>query len=159
MEEKVESLKWIANILNNNNIPYRLGGGMAMYLYGSKRPINDIDISLSGKYFPQIIPLVKEYVITEPKHYKNEKWDCVTLSLKHNGQEIDLTDVDTLLMSNKNKTDWIKNKEIYDKHPDVEIEVDGIKVKVMNPKTLIEYKQELDGKHQEEDVDFLKNNF
>lgn len=157
MEQKtVDALKWIAQILNGHNIPYRIGGGTATYLYGSGRPVNDIDISVSGSFFPTIVPLVKDYITAGPKHYKNEKWDCDTLSLNYQGQDIDLTDVDTLLMSKKGTGEWVRNKEIYGKHPDAVKEVDGVQVSLMNPRVLLEYKQELSGEHQEYDIQFLK---
>ncbi len=156
MEEKtLRALKWIAGILNKHNVPYRVGGGTATYLYGSGRQINDIDISVSGKYFSTIVPLVKEYITVGPKHYKNEKWDCDTLSLNYEGQDIDLTDVNTLMMSKLNGSGWVKNKEIYEKHPSVIKEVDGVPVTLMNPRVLLEYKQELSGEHQEYDIKFL----
>lgn len=164
MNEKktIKALLWIAKILNNNNIPYKIGGGLAVSIYGSKREVNDIDISLSGKYFPIIVPLVKEFIISEPKHYLNEKWDCTTLSLNYYGQEIDLTDVNTLLMKDNKK--WIKNKEIYEKYPSVTKKINGIQVTLMHPKVLLEYKKHLDGDHQKSDRKFLseyiaKNNF
>ena len=153
----LKALKWIVGILNANSIPYRIGGGLATHLYGSRRPVNDIDISLSGKYFSVLVPILKEYISAGPKHYKNEKWDCTTLSLSYDRQEIDMTDVDTLLMSNKDKTAWIKNKAIYQKHPDVEMDADGIKVSLMDPRVLLEYKSELDGEQQELDVAFLRD--
>ena len=157
MRENIkEVLFWISNILKQLNISYRIGGGFAVHLYGNDRPINDIDISISGDYFNDIIPYVSDYILVEPKHYKNEKWDCTTLSLNYKGQDIDITNSDTLLMSNKNKTRWIKNKEIYEKYPDVFIEFDGINIPIMNPKVLIEYKKELDGEHQENDISFLR---
>lgn len=157
MEEKTgNALKWIAGILNINKIPYRVGGGTATYLYGSGRAVNDIDISIQGKYFSVILPLIKDYVVAGPKHYKNDKWDCDTLSLNYNGQDIDLTDVDTLLMSNKDGSGWIRNKEIYQKYPDTAIDFDGVNVSLMNPRALLEYKQELDGEHQEFDRKFLE---
>jgi len=164
MEEKtLNALKWITRILNEQNIPYCVGGGMATYLYGSSRQVNDIDISVSGKYFPVIIPFVKEHVTAGPKHYKNDKWDCDTLSLNYGGQDIDLTNVDTLLMSKKDGSGWIRNKEIYQKFPNVVKEVDGIKVSLMDPRVLFEYKKELNGEHQESDLrflgDYIKNNF
>lgn len=157
MEQKtLDALKWIAQILNEHTIPYRVGGGMATHLYGSGRTVNDIDISISGSYFPIIVPLVKDYVTAGPKHYKNEKWDCDTLSLNYHGQDIDLTDVDTLLMSKKDTGEWVRNKDIYDKHPNVVKGVDGVPVSLMNPRVLLEYKQELSGEHQEYDMQFLR---
>jgi|SRR3989344_4415001 len=158
MEEKTfNALKWIVDMLNRNNIPYCIGGGMATYLYGSGRPVNDIDISVSGKYFSTIVPLVKDYIIAGPKHYKNDKWDCTTLSLNYNGQDVDLTDVDTLMMNRKDGTGWIRNKEIYQKYPNIIKEVDGISISLMDPRVLLEYKQELGGEHQESDLKFLRN--
>ena len=164
MEEKtLNALKWIVRILSESNIPYCIGGGMAMHLYGSDRQVNDIDISVSGKYFLVIVPLVKEYITAGPKYYKNDKWDCTTLSLDYNGQEIDLTDADTLMMSKKDGTGWIKNKEIYQKYPSVIKEVDGTQISLMDPRVIFEYKQELGGEHQESDLKFLeeyiKDNF
>ena len=157
MEDKtLNALKWIAKILNENNISYRIGGGLATYIYGSGRPVNDIDISLSGKDFPTIVPLVKDYIVAGPKHYENKKWNCTTLSLEYHGQDIDMTDADTLLMSSKDGSKWIKNKDIYQKYPDVTKEVEGIEVSLMDPRVLIEYKQELSGEHQEFDIEFLK---
>ncbi len=157
MEEKaLGALTWIAGILNENDIPYCIGGGMATHIYGSGRLINDIDISVSGKYFSAIVPLVKDYIIDGPKHYKNDKWDCTTISLNYAGQDIDMTDTDTLLMSKKDGTGWIKNKEIYQKYPNVIKEIDGTHVSLMDPRVLLEYKQELNGKHQESDRKFLE---
>ena len=156
VKKTFDALKWIAGILDDNHIPYRIGGGTAAHLYGSGRPVNDIDISISGKYFPSILPLVQEYIAIEPTHYLDEKWDCTTLSLDYHGQDIDLTDVDTLLMRSSDEKEWIKNKEIYEKHPNQVVQVDGVSVSIMHQKVLLEYKQHLSGEHQEYDIKFLE---
>ena len=157
MQQKtLYALKWIASILNENTLPYRIGGGLATNLYGSSRPVNDIDISISGKYFPIILPLVRKFITVNPMHYLDEKWDCTTLSLNYHGQDIDLTDVDTLLMRNKDGTGWIKNKEIYEKYPNVTVKVDNVSITLMHPKVLLEYKKHLSGEHQEYDRKFLE---
>lgn len=155
-ETTFNALKWIVEILNKNNIPYRVGGGMATFLYGSGRNVKDIDISTSSKYFSELVPLVKEYITAGPGYYLNEKWDCTTLSLNYNGQDIDLTDVDTLLMKSSFDDTWIKNKEIYQKWPEIKKDLgDGTLVTLMHPKVLLEYKQHLDGEHQEFDRNYL----
>lgn len=157
MEQKTsEALKWIVEILNGHHITYRIGGGLATHFYGSSRPVNDIDISLSGKYFPALIPVVKDFITAGPKHYLNEKWDCTTLSLNYHGQDIDLTDVDTLLMRNREGTEWIKNETVYNKYPTITKEIEGISVTLMHPRVLLEYKQHLSGEHQESDRKFLE---
>ena len=152
LNEKVMSgLLWITEILNRNNIPYKIGGGFAAKIYGSPREINDIDISLSGKYFNKIIPEVSDYITAGPKHYLNEKWDCNTLSVNYYGQDIDMTDVDTLKMTNLEKTEWmnVKEKRLYD---GIATDINGIIASIMDPRDLISYKKELGGEHQLIDI-------
>lgn len=151
-----EALRWIVTILKENDIPYQVGGGAAMALYGSDRQVNDIDISLSGKYFPGLVPIVEKYIVAGPKHYQNEKWDCVTLSLRYCDQDIDLTDVDTLLMKSGDDAEWIKNKDLYAMHPDVEVMLEEYSVTLMHPRVLLAYKEHLAGTHQEADREFLR---
>lgn len=152
LEEKTaRGLEWIVEIFGRNNVPYKIGGGFAAKVYGSPRQINDIDISLSGIYFPIIVPEVSKYITAGPKHYSNEKWDCDTLSLNYEGQEIDLTDVDTLKMSNLQQTEWmnVKEKRLYN---GVITDINGIKASIMDPRDLISYKKELGGEHQLIDI-------
>jgi len=157
MEDKtLEALKWIVGILNKLEVPYRIGGGFAAHIYGSSRPINDIDISLPGRFFDAIVSETKDYITAGPKHYSNEKWDCDTLSLSYHGQDIDLTDVDTLRMSNKAKTEWVSPKEKYYVHDPVIKNIVGIDVALFDPRDLIAYKKELDGDHQTIDIDAVE---
>jgi hypothetical protein len=50
-EKTLKALHFIVGILNKHKIQYRIGGGLAAHVYGSTRAVNDIDISLSGKFF------------------------------------------------------------------------------------------------------------
>lgn len=157
MEEKIiNALKWLIPILNKNNIPYRIGGGFASYVYGSKRPINDIDISLSGEYFDIIVSETKNYITSGPKHYINEKWDCYTLSLNYEGQEMDITDIDTLRMSNKEQTEWFQTKDDFRKFPNLIKIIEGVETSLIDPRDLLAYKKELaDKNHQYQMIDVL----
>jgi hypothetical protein len=144
MEEKtLKALHFIVGILDKHNVPYRIGGGFAAHIYGSERPVNDIDISLSGKYFSIIMPDILDYIEYELKHYLNKKWDCDGITLNYNGQDIDMTDVDTLRMSNKELTKWFQTKDSFRKFPNVIKEVDGIEVSLIDPRDLVSYKKEL----------------
>ena len=157
MDEKTSrGFKWIVEILNTKKIPYRIGGGFAAHVYGSPRPINDIDISVSGKYFPIIVPEIFGYIVAGSQHYLNEKWDCDTLSLDYHGQKIDLTDVDTLRMSNKEQTAWIQAKDLYSQYNPIVMRVEDTDVSLFDPRGLIAYKKELGGKHQQIDIDAVR---
>lgn len=163
LEEKtINTLKWIVSILNKHKVPYRIGGGFAAYIFGSNRKVNDLDISISGEYFPVILSDVKEYIIAGPKHYLNEKWNCNTLSLNYQKQDIDLTDIDTLLMTNKEKTEWIQVKNNFRKYPPKKLIFENIEISLMDPRDLIGYKKHLDGEHQLIDIqaveEYIKNN-
>ena len=153
MQDKtINALRWIVEILTRHEIPYRIGGGFAAHVYGAERDINDIDISLSGTYFPVIVSETKEYITAGPKHYSNEKWDCDTLSLSFEGQDIDITDIDTLRMSNKEKTEWFETKDRYRRFPNHLMQVAGIEVSLIDSRDLAGYKKELDGDHQLVDI-------
>ncbi len=166
LEDKtLNALKWIVEILNRNNIPYRIGGGFAAHIYGSGRPVNDLDFSISGEHFPIIVSETKEYITAGPKHYSNAKWDCNTLSLNYFGQEIDMTDIDTLRMSNKEQTEWFQTKDHFRKFPNKLVVINGIEVSLMDPRDLVAYKKELadaDHQYQMQDVlaveEYIKNN-
>lgn len=157
LDKKVmQGLRWITEILDKNKIPYKIGGGFAAKVYGSPREINDIDISLSGTYFNRIIPEVSEYITAGPKHYLNEKWNCNTLSVNYYGQDIDMTDVDTLKMTNLEKTEWmnVKQKRLYD---GIITDINGVSVSIMDPRDLISYKKELGGEHQLIDIKAIES--
>lgn len=157
MEPKTkEALEWIVGILDKNEIPYRIGGGFAAHFYGSNRPINDIDISLPGKYFSIVVKEAREYITAGPKHYLNEKWDCDTLSINYGGQKIDMTDIDTLRMSNKEKTEWYQTKDKYRNFPNIMTNIEGINVSLMDPRDLVSYKKHLDGDHQLVDIESIE---
>ncbi|HPT30086.1 MAG TPA: hypothetical protein PK526_04045 [bacterium] len=156
LNEKVTSgLRWIVAIFDKNKIPYKIGGGFAAKIYGSPREVNDIDISLSGKYFSIIVPEVSDYITAGPKHYLNEKWDCNTLSVNYQGQDIDMTDVDTLKMTDLKMTKWMNVKEnrLFD---GIITDINGIAVSIMDPRDLISYKKELGGEHQLIDIDAIQ---
>ena len=85
----------------------------------------------------------------------NEKWDCSTLSLNYHGQDIDMTDVDTLKMTNVGKTEWIdvKNIRLFDA---IKTDINGITISIMDPRDLIAYKKELGGEHQLIDIEAVQ---
>lgn len=47
MSTKLENgLRWVVSILKKQRIPFQISGGLAAHIYGSKRPLNDIDLDV-----------------------------------------------------------------------------------------------------------------
>ncbi|TSC85895.1 MAG: hypothetical protein G01um10148_803 [Parcubacteria group bacterium Gr01-1014_8] len=152
MEDKtINALRWILEILHRNEVEYQITGGLAAKIYGSPRPLNDIDIDLSGKSFPTIVPEISEYITFGPARFKDGKWDMDMISLNYQGQEMDLSGIDNdPRISNKPRTEWIPY--LSDISKKLKLDHEGMDVWVMHPRALAAYKKELDGDHQSMDI-------
>ena len=153
MNKSQVALIWITNILNSHKVPFQISGGLAAKIYGSPRPLNDIDIDIPDANFPDILEEVKPYITYGPEQYKNPKWDALTITLDYYGQEIDITGATKGKMSNKQETAWLPiacdfNKVVYK-------EILGVKVPVISKEDLINYKKELGGDHQLFDIEAI----
>jgi hypothetical protein len=158
-QKTIKALKWIVEILNRKNISYEISGGFAAKLYGSTRNLNDIDFDIPEENFMDILKEVRPYVIAGPEDINDGKWDMKIMTLNFCGQEIDIGGAYKARMSNKERTKWINIPADFSRNK--KIEVEGLILNVISPEELIEYKKELDGEHQKEDVKaiekYLKN--
>ena len=142
MKNTEKALKWITNILQKHNIPFRISGGFAARIYGSKRELADIDIGMDKNYFPEILPEIKKYIISGPEIYKDDEWDLFVATLNYKGQDIDLYPIDVLKFFNKKQQKWEDLKHTFS---DITFkEIYGIKIPIISRKNLIEYKSKLE---------------
>lgn len=147
------ALVWITDILNSKKIPFRISGGLAAKIYGSPRPLNDIDIDIPEKNFIDIYEDVKSYIIYGPDQYKDEKWDCYLMTLNYFGQEIDICGANNTKITAKDNKTWVAlpcnfNNVNYQKYLDVV-------VPVISKQELIDYKSQLNGEHQLIDINSI----
>ena len=156
MQEKtINALKWIVGILDTYNVEYQIAGGFAAKIYGSPRAVNDIDFDIHDDDFSKVLPEVSKYITFGPARFKNKKWDTELITLNYQGQEIDISGADTIKMSNKERTTWISyEKSLFNTIP---IHIEGINVKIIHPQELVNYKKELDGEHQSQDIKAVEN--
>jgi hypothetical protein len=154
-QQTVKALEWIIEIFNRLDINYQISGGFAGKVFGSKRELHDIDIDISENNFKKILPEISKYIIYGPTRYKDAKWDLELITLNFNGQEIDISGVESMLISNKERTKWLSSHVDFSKV--LEIDLNGIKLKIINPKDFVQYKKELDGEHQAEDIKVAQN--
>lgn len=163
MEEKpklISAIRWIANILEAENIPYQISGGFAAHVYGATRPVNDIDIVIPEKDFAKLYERTKEYKTFGPARFKDAKWDSELMTLNYYGQEIDIGGAETSRITMKDEqgkdTDrWIDLVTDFSKS--VMMDFDGMKLPLEPKESLIAYKRHLNGEHQKQDVAVLEN--
>lgn len=156
LESKLEkALKWIVAILKKHSVPFQISGGFAAHIYGSKRPVNDIDLDVPEKKLQTIVADVEKYITFGPGRFQDDKWDLDIIVLNYEGQMIDISGAYTTKIYDEKKRKW---ENYPSKFETAHIKnVYGIQVPVMDPKYLIEYKKILNGEHQKVDIHAVEN--
>jgi len=153
-ENKLEkALKWIIPILEKHHIQYEISGGFCAHIYGAARPVNDIDIDInpSEEKIAAMLPDIKNYLTYGPAPYKDKKWDLeLKILLDYEGQLIDIASAFNVKIYDDKKQTWEDFSSKFNKSQTKTIF--GIKVQVIDPIDLIEYKKLLEGEHQKVDV-------
>jgi hypothetical protein len=155
LEEKLEqALRWIVLILNKRKVEYQISGGLAAHLYGSNRPINDIDIDIPENKFNHIYDSIKDYITFGPKQFKDQRWDMKAVILNYNGQEIDIGGAYKTKICDTNKGKWVNLPANLSTAKNFNI--NGLEIKICNPYDLAEYKRLLKGQHQQNDIQAIE---
>lgn len=155
MEEyTIEALKWMVNLLNKHNIPYQISGGFAAKIYGSTRPLNDIDFDIPEDKFELLLPEISQNIIYGPAQYVDGKWDAYLMTINYKGQEIDICGSSKTKITSRDRKVWIPLKVNFSKN--IKLLLFNTEVNLVHPSDLIEYKQHLDGDHQLEDIENSK---
>ena len=143
MENKnaIEALRWIVDILDSNNIPYQIEGGLAAICYGSTRELIDIDIFIPNSGFAKINEAVKKYNQFGPDYHAGTHWKLIYQILDYHGQQIEICDADNAAYLDTKNNVWIKRDIDFNKAETVT--EFGIKIKVIPRLDLIEYKGRL----------------
>lgn len=149
------AFKWIVSLLQKYSIPFQISGGFAARLYGSDRELADIDIGIPDRNFDDIHQEVKPYITHGPEHYVDNEWDLKLMTLKYEGQTIDIAGRDSIKIFDKNIGEWAPA------HRDLvvseDMEVYGIIVPVIPKVTLIAYKKKIDREVDRLDVKALEH--
>ncbi|QQR84210.1 hypothetical protein IPJ72_03425 [Candidatus Peregrinibacteria bacterium] len=117
MQNTETAFHWIIDLLEKNNIQFRISGGFAARLYGSNRPLYDIDIEIKDRDFDRLMPLVKEKIIYGPARYQDEVFDLFLATLEFEGQEIDLCGCETTRLFNHQTGEWERTPSILMRSP------------------------------------------
>ncbi len=153
MKPTETALRWIINLLENKNIQYRITGGLAAQVYGSNRPLADIDIEVDFGDVELLNSDISPFIIFGPSIYKDENWDLNLVTLNYEGQEIDLADFKASIF-NRHTKQWESLNSNLSEY--IESEIYGRKYKFEPIESLLEYKDKLGREVDLEDIRQIK---
>ncbi|PKM88915.1 hypothetical protein CVU83_00895 [Candidatus Falkowbacteria bacterium HGW-Falkowbacteria-2] len=153
MRDTEKAFLWIVNLLRQHRIRFRISGGLAANVYGTKRVLADIDIEVESEAVKVLFGVVKEYVTYGPKMYKDKEFNLLLMTLKYKGQEIDICGIDDLKYFNKQTGQWETQKVKLSSC--VRRKVYNRIVPIIPLKDLITYKKKLMREVDIEDVNVL----
>ena len=153
MKNTEGAFHWIVSVLKKYDIPFQITGGLAAKVYGSKRPLNDIDIDIPDDRFEDITPDVNRYITYWSSRYKDERWDLLLMTLNYEGQKIDISGGSTMRICDSRTNEWCLYPTDFSRFE--EREIFGLVVPVVCKEDLINYKRMLVGEHQKEDIDSI----
>jgi hypothetical protein len=138
MKDSQRAFDWITTLLDELGHPYVVVGGLAAIVYGSKRPLFDIDLDVPMFALREIADRAQAYVTFGPSRFRDEQFDIELLTLRYGEQEIDLTAAEDVLLFDRGAATWrqvptdLKAGELH--------EVFGKRVPVMGRDALLAYK-------------------
>ena len=147
MNKLKKTLRLVIPLLNNGNYQYHITGGFAAHLYGSERPVNDIDLALPQQDFQRFSDELKRFVIDGPRRFTLAPWDLRLTELKIDDQLIDLSGDELARVLDKNTKSWVPISENFESA--VKVEQFGLSLMVQNPIDLMSYKRIISWKGDE----------
>ncbi len=108
MKNTEVAFTWIIDVLSELAIPFQITGGLAAQLYGSKRPLADIDIDILESDMDKLCARVREHIVFGPAQYRDAEWDVKLMTLMYAGQDIDISAFDTTKIFDVTTSAWVK---------------------------------------------------
>lgn len=132
------TLDWIIPLLQESGVPFYITGGFAAHLYGSTRPVNDIDIDIPADAIDAVLRAVTPFIESPLQRYEDSTWRMYGATLNYHGQLIDLSTDSDPRVRNKNTGEWDALEMKFD---DVEwLYAYGHEIPVQNRRDLMSYK-------------------
>lgn len=142
MRNTKEAFFWILDLLKSSEISFQISGGLAAKIYGSNRPLADIDIDVSDKDLVKLSRIINsEHIIFGPRRYKDSEFDLLLMTLRYQDQEIDICGIDSQRLFDKKKKIW--TEESIDLFKAVPKEVFGRRIPVIPLNDLLDYKKRI----------------
>lgn len=147
--------RWIAGLLEREQIPYMVVGGLAARAHGATRPLADIDLYVPTNALAGVARLASDHVTRPPARHVGDQWDLVFMQLDYAGQPIELGGADDVRIAAAVDGQWVAQQ--INLRSAVRMETGlGIAMPVMPRDDLIAYKRLLDRAVDRHDVTALE---
>lgn len=103
-----DALLWIIDLLEVNDIPFIISGGLAAKIYGATRNLNDIDIGIEDKNLRFVSNIVSAYIIEPLQDYSDSTFTVKWMSLKYHLQEIEVFGINSAKIYDYKIKKWSK---------------------------------------------------
>lgn len=137
-QKQKEALLFLTGKLKENSVAFQVTGGLAAKVYGSTRPLYDIDLEVSHLDIQKVRVIFKDYIVDDFYHLQDNVFDIYLLSFKIDGVNVDIGQVEenyfTSPSGERKRIDSDLSKAVI-------IDVDGISVPVQDKGELLEYKR------------------
>ena len=152
-EDTERAFHWILDILAKHRVPYQVTGGMAAKIYGSNRPLLDIDIDIPEDRFAEIVVDLQPYIQLGPKMWRGEGFKVYLITLRYKGQDIDIGGAYRTQIWNRAEKRWVPCTTDLNRYS-MKL-VLGRRVRVIRKDDLIAYKSMLDRRVDRVDLGHL----
>lgn len=100
------AFEWITGILDTGGFPYVVVGGLAARVYGSPRPLADIDLDVPGAALAFVAERAPGLVTFGPARLRDSEFDIDLLSVQWGEQVIDLTGAENIRLFDRGRGEW-----------------------------------------------------
>lgn len=139
-EVQKKALKFITDLLNQNNIEFQVSGGMAAIAYGAHRPLYDIDLEIYHKNVATVRLLLKEFVVQDWNHELDgagDHFDLWMMTLNVYGVPVDINQIEGSRVYSK-EDGWVELPQTMNTKV---VKVEGVEIPVQKKEDLIAYKK------------------
>lgn len=155
MSDTLEALNWIHTLTQQLDAPTQFCGGLAAIGYGSKRPLNDIDLFVPNSHFCQVVQMGADYIVKPASHYREsaEGWDLVYVQFLYKNTKIEVGNSKGAKIFDQQARTWVNL--VIDYNDSVYMPVFNISIPLMPASELIHYKKRLGRAVDLEDIGWI----
>lgn len=137
--QAITTLQWVVNVFITADVPFQINGGLAAKVYGSQRPLFDLDFDVPEACFAKLLPALQPYLIYGPERFQDETWDLELMTARYHDTLIDIGGAYQTRCFDKTQSQWVSCavdlSQVY------WVSVYGLQLPIVSKASLIAYKR------------------